>query len=111
MMKMLPRVALPPMSVLLLPAEEDVDSVLRSDVDGTLWKGLVAERVPWLTFVVRAELAVVDSDADEAIALRRIGGLCRAALSCWPDGVAVALREAAKVADVDERFLLRVLRE
>lgn len=117
LMRLLPRAeGLPPVSVVLLPTESDLDEVLgpdlhagdRQDDGAAVWAGLLEARTPWLTFVVRAELEQVQSEGDEAVALRRIGGLCKASLAGWPADVAVALREAAKLARIDERFLERV---
>lgn len=104
------KAALPPVTVVQLPVDSDVDEVLREEPGA--WPGLLRGRVPWLTFVVRSVLEPVvggDTPADEQLALRRVGAVCRAAKVGWPAEVAVALREAAKLVHVDERFLLRVI--
>jgi DNA primase len=107
-MKLLPRAeGLPPVSVVLLPPDSDLDEVLREDAT-TAWSEFLGARTPWLTFVVRAELEPVRGEGDESVALRRVGAVCKASVAGWPSEVGVALREAAKMVGIDERFLARV---
>ena len=106
--RMLPHITgMPPVSVLLLPADSDLDEVLREEPG--CFEELFAGRVPWLTHVVRSVLQAPLSPADEVIAVRRVGAVLKASLPGWPAEVGLALKEVSRLIQVDERFIERVV--
>jgi DNA primase len=106
--RMLPHMTgMPPVSVLPLPADSDLDEVLREEPG--CFEQLYACRVPWLTHVVRSVLQAPLSPADEVVAVRRVGAVLKASLAGWPAEVGVALKEASRLVELDERFMERVV--
>lgn len=86
---------------------KDFDELFRQEGEGAIEAALTS-RMTWVAYAARRELEGREG-AEEALALRRIGGLCRAAAPRWAAEVGLVVRDLVDQTRVDEAFVRRVL--
>ncbi len=88
---------------------KDFDELFRQEGQGAI-EAALDSRMAWVAYAARRELEG-RMGAEEALALRRIGGLCRAAGPRWAAEVGLVVRDLVEVTRVDQGFVERVLAE
>jgi DNA primase len=86
---------------------KDFDELFRQEGEGAI-EGAIVSRMTWLAYAARRELEGREGP-EEALALRRVGGLCRAAGPRWAAEVGLVVRDLVEQSRIDEGFVRRVL--